>query len=757
MTSASTTVSTSRRPLGLSKAVGLQSSEIRHQWGSSVVIHDPMTDQYHRLRTDEAMLLFDLTPEDSLQQLVERYRDRYPDHKMTAGHLHSLFIRWAEMGLIRGNGSGQGAAMLRRAAGHRRRRWLQQASSWLFWRLPGVDPSPAMRWWMPIVRPLLSPFGLAVATIWITVSAIAFVLHREAFVAQWPSLSDYLTWQHAIMLAFVVAGTKVAHEWGHATVSEHLGARCRMIGPMWLVLTPALYCDVSPSWMLPSRWRRIAIGCAGMATEGLLASAAVWIWLATPPGTVHAIAAHVILVCGIGTLFFNANPLLRYDGYYILSDVLDVPNLGQRAKRRLGTVTRRLVLGIEDQPTGSEPADRSWWMLCYGLAAMAMRWLVILTILWALVQVLRPLMLERVGMALAVSAAAAMTVAGTWPLVQWWRRPSNRRRVRWRRVVFCGLLLAATAGAFLWPLPSSVTGECRWIPARQHHVFVTTPGTLSELKVQPGEIVRKGDTLAQMTNWKIEDTVARATGRVETQRGRIESLRLARSSLNEASDLLPDARAMLRRLQTDLEAAQRQQRGLILKAPIDGLVVPTAATSAASRSGSPNASTSALFSDADRDPTDITATARLASWTGRPTDPENQGCFLSPGTELLSIVSPDRWKVEVVVPKHRASRIRLGSLARVFDTTAPDVCYVGRVADISRVRYHAGRDGLAHDEHRDSGGEERSSRSIVAIEFDQAIPEGRIVGGSGRVKIDAEPRSLVAAITERVARLFRFR
>lgn len=759
MATGSSTTATSHRPLGLAKAVGLRSTEVRHHWGSSVVVHDPMTDQYHRLRGDEAMLLFELTPDDSLHCLVDRYQHHYPDRRMTVGRIHSLLMRWAEMGLVRGSGSGQGGQMLRRAEGLRRRRWLQHAGSWLFWRFPGIDPSPLMRVWMPCVKPMLSPLGFAAAAVFGLVSAIAFAVHHTNFVAQWPSLSEYLTWQHAAILAVVIGTTKVAHEWGHATISERLGARCRAIGPMWLVLTPALYCDVSPSWMLASRWRRVAIGCAGMAAEGLLASIAVWVWLGTPPGTVHAIAAHVIAVCGVSTLLFNANPLLRYDGYYILSDLLDVPNLGQRAKRRLAGTARRLVLGIIDPPVGDEPADRSGWMLLYGLAALAMRWLVIVTVLWALVLVLRPVMLERVGIVLAVGGAVAMTAAGLWPVVQWWRRPSNRRRIRWSRVAWCGVVAVGVLAGFAWPLPASVIGEARWVPRHQHHVFVTTPGTLTKLLVQPGQVVREGEVIARLENGETGEAVLRASGSVAAQRARIDSLRLARSSLDEASDLLPDAEALLLRLQSDLAAAERQRKALTLVAPATGIVLPAAgAVSADGRSQTSSDAAAALSPSADRDPTNSTGSTRLVSWTGRPTDPENHGCYLTPGTELLSVAATELWNVEVVVPAHQASRLQLGSRATVIDASAPDETYSGRVVDISRQRFDANRDGLAHDARRpEASANGRSGRSIVAIALDRAVSSNPRAGGSGLAKIETAPRALAAILADRLARLFRFR
>jgi putative peptide zinc metalloprotease protein len=114
---------------------------------------------------------------------------------------------------------------------------------------------------------------------------------------------------------------------------KHFGGERYEIGVMMLVLTPCLYCNVSDSWMLPNRWHRAAIGAAGMYVELVLASIACFIWWFTVPGPLNYICLNVMFVSSVSTVMFNANPLLRYDGYYILSDVLEIPTCGKKPAR----------------------------------------------------------------------------------------------------------------------------------------------------------------------------------------------------------------------------------------------------------------------------------------------------------------------------------------------------------------------------------------------------------------------------------------
>ena len=143
--------------------------------------------------------------------------------------------------------------------------------------------------------------------------------------------------------------TKVLHEFGHGLACKRFGGECHEMGVMLLVVTPCLYCNVSDAWMIPSKWRRAAIGAAGMYVELILASLATFLWWFSEPGLVNHLCLNVMFVCSVSTLLFNANPLMRFDGYYILADLLEIPNLRQKSaaviQRKLGA----WLLGLRER------------------------------------------------------------------------------------------------------------------------------------------------------------------------------------------------------------------------------------------------------------------------------------------------------------------------------------------------------------------------------------------------------------------------
>ena len=162
--------------------------------------------------------------------------------------------------------------------------------------------------------------------------------------------------------------TKILHEFGHGLSCKHFGGECHEIGVMFLVLTPCLYCNVSDSWMLPNRWHRAAIGAAGMYVELVLASICTFIWWFTEPGPLNYICLNVMFISSVSTVMFNANPLLRYDGYYILSDILEIPNLRQKASTILNRKLGKWCLGLEEPEDPFLPKRKQWLFATYTVA-----------------------------------------------------------------------------------------------------------------------------------------------------------------------------------------------------------------------------------------------------------------------------------------------------------------------------------------------------------------------------------------------------
>jgi hypothetical protein len=204
----------------------------------------------------------------------------------------------------------------------------QKLTNILSIRFRGFDPDRMLTAMNPFTAWFFTwPTFIAMLLLGIGAASLIFA-QFDTFQAKLPSFGEFFEAKNWIWLALVMALTKVAHEFGHGLACKRFGGQCHEAGVMLLVLTPCLYMNVSDSWLLKSKWQRAFIAAAGMYVELIIASIAVFIWWFSQPGMVNQLALNVIFVSSVSTLLFNANPLLRYDGYYILSDLLEIPNLG---------------------------------------------------------------------------------------------------------------------------------------------------------------------------------------------------------------------------------------------------------------------------------------------------------------------------------------------------------------------------------------------------------------------------------------------
>lgn len=751
--------SATRRPLAVRHQVGLKAVRVSHRHAGWVNVHDPVSGKYHRLREDEYFLLCQLDGQRSLDQLRDDYQSRYPNRRVKASQINALLFRLHESGLTLSHAVGQGDPLLMRSDKERRGRWIALASQWLFIRFPGFDPNPVMRWLSPLVRPILSRAGFVLLSSFVLISAIAILVHRNEFMYQLPSASQWLTMQNALLLAIVVGVTKIAHELGHAAVSERFGAKCRSIGPMLLVFTPALYCDTSASWMIPSRWKRASVALAGIATELVIASICVWVWLHSAPGLIHTIASHVMVVCGVSTIFFNANPLLRYDGYYLLSDLTDVPNLGQRANRRLSSLSASWFLGVPKSDTPAEPADESWWLLCYGIASLIYRSVLMFTIIGFIWIALRPHGLEIVGQFAAIMAVVSMTFAAAKPFHRFLSNPSQRRKIRVSRVaVSLGVFLAVIALGFV-PLESRAIVSARIVPQSEARVFVSSAGQLEEMLVHPGQKIENGDVIARLRNPAFARQLVDARGALEQQKIRIQTLRQSQALVPEAADLLASSEETLAELRDEVRSIEKKIAGLEITAPRAGIVIAAPGNRSQSDGTSLRTDDDRLEPDADRLPPQQRTDVRLASWSGHPTDPENVNCFFEAGTELVSIADTQAWVAEAPVDSATAARVRIGAPAQMIWDADPKRVLKGQVVALSDERFDPVIDSVRRD-HPSGTQQELSPETRFLVQVQVDAPGGTSVwpvGSVGRLSIEMPRRSLWKRCSENMASIFRFR
>ena len=624
-------------------------------------IKDPVSLRYYQLRDEEHFILGLLDGRHTLAEIAQQFERRFAPRRVRTSELAGFLMMLHREGLVIAPAFGQGEHLADRRWRQRWEKMLAQSLNVLAIRLPGVNPDRFLNFLVPRLAWLFSPWCLLCAVaLAITAGAVAAV-NFGTLVSRLPTFHEFFGPHNILWLAAALALVKVLHELGHAVACKRFGGECNRLGVMLLVFVPALYCDVSDAWMFSQRWRRIAVSAAGMVVELVLASAALLLWATTEPGWFNALCLNIVFVCSVGTLIINGNPLLRYDGYYILADLLGAPNLGQQASAALRRWSARLLAGVElDQPR--RLAEPGWGpLLGYGLASTLYRGLVILAVLWLIHAALAPHGMAVVAQLVTILVLGALAIGPVRALVQFFRDPSRRSRVQPRRLVLSLVVLSAILAALLAiPLPSRVTAPVVLRPAGARQVYVNTAGVL-EWSVAAGDSVRKDQPLASLRNRGLELEAIELASRVQQQRLHVEQLELRRHDVPALGDQLPAAQKALADLQEQRNQKQRELGRLQLIAPIAGVVIPPPARPEHQGQG------------------------ELVEFAGTPLDPENLGCRLEAGALFCQVGEPDRLEALVIAGEADVERLRPGQRVRLSLNMTPGEILTGRVEDVARI------------------------------------------------------------------------
>lgn len=376
------------------------------------------------------------------------------------------------------------------------------------------------------------------------------------------------TSENMLLLAVAFPVLKIIHELGHGLALKLFGNSCHEMGLMFLVAVPVPYVDASQSTALVSKRQRMIVGLAGMMAEMAVASVALWLWAQAQPGVGKAFLHQVLVAAGVSTVIFNANPLLRFDGYYVLADWLEIPNLGQRANQYLGHLIKRHLFRIgADQPaTQFHPPltqREAPWLLSYCLGSFVYRMTVAVAIVLMVAQ-----QFFFIGVLLAIWSAWGTVGA---PLVKHlkylWAHPSLDGRRGWAWTLSLGLTSGLAAIVFLVPVPSWTNTEgVIWMPeqsrARASHACFGT-----ELLVAPGAQVAAGQALLGCSDPELDAQYAQA----DAKRREIEA-RLAQA---QAMDRLQAQvqEAELRHVRQRLADLRQRREQLAITSPVAGQFV----------------------------------------------------------------------------------------------------------------------------------------------------------------------------------------
>ncbi|NIR31420.1 MAG: HlyD family efflux transporter periplasmic adaptor subunit [Gammaproteobacteria bacterium] len=525
------------------------------------VLQDHSSGRHHRFTPAAHAVIGLMDGKRTVHEIWETAAQRLVEDAPTQTETIQILARLHAADLLQCDVSPDTAEVFER---HERQRGTQRRkhfSNPLSIRFPLLDPEGVLEGLAPLSHWLFSWLG---ALLWIGVVASGATLAA----VHWDDLTHNLTdrllsVQNLLLLWLTYPVIKAIHELAHGLAIKVRGGEVHEAGIMLLVFMPVPYVEASASSSFPYKTHRMLVGAAGIGAELFLAALALFVWLNVEPGIVHTVAYNTMLIGGISTLFFNGNPLLRFDGYYVLADAVEIPNLGPRSARYIGYLLQRYVFGLRDAESPATTSGERVWFIGYGVTSFIYRMFILFFIV----------------VFIASKFFIAGIVLGIWalfmqiglPLYKGVKFLAGNPQVRRRRLrVLCstaGMVVLVALLVFVVPMPLSTRAEgIVWLPERAV-VRSGTQGFIRRLLAESDSVVQPGDPLILCEDPLLDS-------RVDVLDARLAELE-ARFNAVEQKDRVEAevVKEELKTVEAALERARERKDELVIRSPAAGVFV----------------------------------------------------------------------------------------------------------------------------------------------------------------------------------------
>jgi len=607
------------------------------------VLKDPMSRALQYVQEDEYAILQLVDGRRSPQEIVDACIHTFPTKFISPESLLHFLADAKRRHLIVGatKGNLQASHPSSRVGLTSRQTWWRNP---LAIRFPGIRPDRILGLLFPLAKPLFTKSAWFVYLTLLMISSLILV-------ANWDAISIHIASAFAnrgahtlVQFMVVISLVKIIHELAHAAACNVLGGDCRELGVMLLLGVPCLYCDVSDAWMMPQRFKRILVSAAGMIAELGIAAIATLLWFWTGDAELREWWLVVMVVCSVSTVIVNGNPLMRYDGYFILSDLVGIPNLASKASTTLRSIVRQLLWGEFGSDEPSHKRQR-FGLATYAVLSGCYRTMVLSLFVFAVYQFTSSHAFVTVGvlfaavMAKSVLAPTAKSIL-TPPRLFFRSQQGSRRSLISVSIVLAAVLL-------LWvPLPRSVVAPMTIGPLDSQEVFLNVGGRLLASLPEASRL-RTGDTIASFNNSVLTNELLDAEMRFEQLATEEKSLIGSRSARADVTAQLLATEAAKQSMRDRVELLRAEVRKLTLTAQKDGT----------------------LFFPAEQFNA-LSDTSDYESWSQSPLHEDNIGAWIEPGTMVGIVGDPERREAILMVDQKSASLIKIG---QAVDLRRPSV------------------------------------------------------------------------------------
>lgn len=625
-------------------------SVVRHDSGGWVV-KDPVSLNYALLDDVEFTILQALDGRTSMARIVDSLVRKFPGRQISIDDVRQFLQSLAGHQLIRPR-----FAVSRLRPNQSKPsivgRAFRAGSQVLRIQIPLLNPRPLLDRVLPSFRRLVTPAAIGLAAIVCLVATVIVLIRFGELRSAFPEMQQFLGPGNLTTLLLIFVSVKCLHELAHALVARHYGAECNECGIMLLVFTPVLYTNVSDSWTLP-RYQRMCVTAAGIAVELTIAALCVVLWAqASDPG-VRSVLLNTMLLCSVNTLLFNGNPLLRFDGYFLLSDAIGIPNLASRSSHVIRSYFVSLFTGAAQVKLEEQRVYRV--LLVYGMAAMIYRLLLTMAIIFLVNDLAEAWNVSFLGtiMTWVLLLGSLILPFGSFLFAVAIGDDSGSKSSGSR--LRATLILAGVAALCLIPLPASIVAPALIEPSGDP-VHAALAGRLEALAGY-GDDVDEDQVLARLTNPDLLLTLQRYRSRVSELTTQLQVIE--RDPRRETKSLLPTLRASLKSAEDQLAVFQKELDSLQMTSSVTGQ----------------------FFAPPDRS---YEYSSAGESWAARPISTENKGAWIERGMLLGYVGRPQDFEIKVCLVDADAARVVIGQRVSVFLSGSGGVLLDGQVSQVGR-------------------------------------------------------------------------
>jgi len=522
------------------------------------VLHNAINGKHLRINESAYAFVARLRGDESVDHIVNTLSEQQAMRSITRSEAVLLLVQLQQQGGLLNGLELDSKQLLYAGHAHKARLKRHRFLSPLAQRFALFDPDDLLDRMYPRVKGLLSGSAFLIYLLIVFVALLAAYMNWGVISREFHSQA--LSPSFVLLLWLVYPAMKVVHEMAHALIIKRGGGEVHEMGITLLVFTPVPYVDASAAWLFKSRRLRMMVSGVGIVAELVLASLALFFWLVAEAGMLREIAFAVMLVGSFSTLAFNANPLLKFDGYYMLQDFLEIPNLYHRAQQYLLYCAKRYLLRVESAGSPVLAEGERKWFVVFGIASLVYRNVIMLIIaLWLLSKLL------VIGLVIFLWVVIVQYVMPVLRFLKYILNSEDMRQRRWMHSMAPALafsLLVLFLVRFPMPHSSPVPGIV-WV-ADQAQLYAAGSGTVVEVFAEPGQMLSRGDPVLQLSHPELEANIA-------VLQAQLTALQVRREA--QAADLelrMIPAKDDLNALKVELALARQRMQALYVEAPVSG-------------------------------------------------------------------------------------------------------------------------------------------------------------------------------------------